>query len=96
MQPGDIGDAGKSIEKARKAGQQQAYIDAESAQRRRQCGGDVTKPAGLGPGIELRCDMKHSERRLRVRHDALLLVLSGFDPERTQSYQGSRKCVQCR
>src|SRR6266851_2790875 len=34
VQPGDIGDPGKSIEKARKAWQQQTRIDAERGQRR--------------------------------------------------------------
>jgi hypothetical protein len=68
VQPGDIGDAGKRIEKAREAGQQEARVNSERGQCRRQRGGDITEPAGFDPGIELRGDVKDAERRSGARH----------------------------
>jgi hypothetical protein len=56
--PGDIGDAGKPIEKAPEAGQQQARVDTERSQRRRQRGGNIAEPAGFDPRIELGSNVK--------------------------------------
>ena len=54
VQPGDIGHAGKRIEKAPEAGQHQARVDTERGQRRRQRGGNIAEPAGFDPRIQLR------------------------------------------
>jgi hypothetical protein len=62
VQPGDIGDAGKRIEKAPEARQQQARVNTERGQRRRQRGGDVAEPAGFYPRVELGSDVKGAER----------------------------------
>jgi hypothetical protein len=64
VQPGDISDAGKRIEKAREAGQQQARVNTERGQGRRQRGGNIAKPAGFDPRIELGSDMKDAERQV--------------------------------
>jgi hypothetical protein len=45
VQPGGIGDAGKRIEEAPKARQQQARVDTERGQRRRQRCGNIAEPA---------------------------------------------------
>ena len=44
-QPGNIGNAGESIEKTADTGQQQANIDTLRHQRRRQRRGDIAEPA---------------------------------------------------
>jgi hypothetical protein len=62
VQPGGIGDAGKRIEKAAEAGQQQARVNTERGQRRRQRGGNIAEPAGFDPRIEFGCDVKNAER----------------------------------
>jgi hypothetical protein len=64
VQPGGIGDAGKRIEKAREAGQQQPRVDTERAQRGRQRGGNIAEPAGFDPRIELGSDVKDAERQV--------------------------------
>jgi len=58
VQPGGIGDAGKRTEKAAKAGQQQARVDTERSQRRRQRGGNIAEPAGFDPRVELGSNVK--------------------------------------
>jgi hypothetical protein len=62
VQPGGIGDAGKRIEKTPKTGQQQASVNSERGQCRRQRGGNIAEPAGLHPRVELRSDVKDAER----------------------------------
>jgi hypothetical protein len=64
VQPSDIGDAGERIEKAPEARQQQARINTERGQRRRQRGGNIAEPAGFDPRIELGSDMKDAERQV--------------------------------
>jgi len=64
VQPGDIGDAGKRIEKAPEAGQQQARVNPERGQRGRQRCGNIAEPAGFDPRIELRGDVQDAERQL--------------------------------
>jgi hypothetical protein len=64
VQPGDIGDAGKRIEKAPKARQQQARVNTERIQRQRQRGGDIAEPAGFDPRVEFRGDVKDAERQV--------------------------------
>jgi hypothetical protein len=58
VQPGGISDAGKRIEKAPEAGQQQARVNTERGQGWRQRGGNITEPAGFDPRIELGSDVK--------------------------------------
>jgi len=43
-QPGDVSHTRESIKKTRKAGQQQAGVQAEGEQCLRQCRSDITKP----------------------------------------------------
>ena len=62
VQPGGIGDAGKRIEKAPEARQQQARVDTERGQRRRQRGGNIAEPARFYPRIEFGGDVKDAER----------------------------------
>jgi hypothetical protein len=64
VQPSDIGDAGKRIEEAPKAGQQQARVNTERSQGRRQRGGNITESAGFDPRVEFRGDVKDAERQV--------------------------------
>ena len=62
VQPGGIGDAGKRIEKTPEARQQQACVNTERGECRRQRGGNIAEPARFYPRIELRGDVKDAER----------------------------------
>ena len=62
VQPGDIGNAGKRIEKAAEAGQQQARVNTKRGHRWRQRGGNIAKSPGFDPRVELGSDVKDAER----------------------------------
>jgi hypothetical protein len=49
-QASNIGETWERVEKAAKAGQQQADVDAPDDQFRRQCRGDIAEPADLTQG----------------------------------------------
>src|SRR5439155_5002697 len=82
LQPSYIGETRERVEKAAKAGEQQADIDALRDKRRRQCRGDIAEPARLDPRVELGRDVKdtHSGQRERC-----LFILIRFPASKNRS-----------